>query len=67
MSRDLRLATLYYKPANNQTGLIPDFYLYETDKWLVFPHELMGLHYEEIARHKDPEIISFFSPSPEQP
>lgn len=49
---DIRIATVYFKPNNNKTNRIPDYYLYETDKWLVFPHELNGLTPEEIARYK---------------
>ncbi len=53
--RDIRVATVFFKPGNNRTGRRPDYYIHETDKWLVFPHELNGLEPEEIARHK-PEI-----------
>ncbi|NIM14477.1 MAG: hypoxanthine phosphoribosyltransferase [Candidatus Aminicenantes bacterium] len=49
---DIRIATVYYKPANNKTQRAPDYYLYETDKWLVFPHELNGLTPEEILSFK---------------
>ncbi len=49
---ELRIATPYYKPANNQTGLAPDYYLHETDQWLVFPHELDGLAADEVLRDK---------------
>jgi hypoxanthine phosphoribosyltransferase len=49
---DIRIATVYYKPANNKTQRVPDYYLYETDKWLVFPHELNGLTPEEILHFK---------------
>jgi len=49
---DLRIATAYYKPANNKTGRAPDYYVHETDRWLVFPHELDGLSREEILAHK---------------
>ena len=34
---------------------IRDSYLHETDRWLVFPHELDGLSIEEIRANK-PEI-----------
>src|SRR5262245_55095892 len=47
-----RIATTCYKPANSQTKLTPDYYLHETDKWIVFPHELAGLTFEEIAAGK---------------
>lgn len=51
----IRIATLFYKPAKNQTDLTPDYFLHETDQWIVFPHELMGLREEEI-REKDPRV-----------
>ena len=31
---------------------MPDFYLYETDKWLALPYELNGLSEQDIAEHK---------------
>jgi hypoxanthine phosphoribosyltransferase len=48
----IRIATVYYKPSRNRSRLKPDWYLHETDRWLVFPHELQGLTAEEVARHK---------------
>ena len=52
MPVDVRVATIWYKPANNRTGRKPDFYLHETDKWLVFPYELSGLSLSEIYQRK---------------
>ena len=49
---DIRIATPYYKPRNNKVGNAPDYYLHETDKWLVFPHELSGLTAQEILDRK---------------
>ncbi len=49
---NIRIATPWYKPGNNQTRLVPDFYLHETDQWIVFPHELVGLTLDEIAAGK---------------
>lgn len=49
---EIKIATPYYKPANNVTCLTPDFYLHETDRWLVFPHELQGLTEQEILNEK---------------
>jgi hypothetical protein len=43
----------YYKPSRNTTTFAPDYYVRETDHWLVFPHELMDLTPDEI-RTKDP-------------
>lgn len=52
---DIRIATPWYKPENNQTGRTPDYYVHESAQWLVFPHELIGLTLDEIRSHK-PEL-----------
>ena len=52
MPQDVRIAAPWYKPARNRTGRIPDYYLHETDKWLVLPYELNGLGLDEIRAHK---------------
>jgi hypothetical protein len=54
----IRIATPYYKPGNNQTDRVPDYYIHETSAWLVFPHELRGLDAAELRAHK-PELASF--------
>ena len=61
--QQVRTATVYYKPARNQTNLVPDYYVRATDTWLVFPHEIQGLTREEILAHK-PLDESFFDPLP---
>ncbi|MDA8840974.1 phosphoribosyltransferase family protein [Gammaproteobacteria bacterium] len=53
---EIKVATPYFKPNKNQTNRQPDFYLHETEKWLVFPHELEGLSIEEIIEFK-PELF----------
>ena len=52
MPKDIRVATAWFKPAYNLTDIIPDYYIHETDQWLVFPHELEGLTRKEIFAHK---------------
>jgi len=49
---DIRIATPWFKPANNKTDLVPDYYLHKSDDWLVFPHELNGLDREEVLANK---------------
>jgi uncharacterized protein len=46
------IATVYYKPGRNVTALKPDFYVHETEAWLVFPHEICGLSDAEIRANK---------------
>ncbi len=55
---EIKIATVYYKPTNNKTNRAPDFYLYQTDKWLVFPHEFMDLNSEEIKEYKGREVAN---------
>ena len=57
MPRDIRIATVYFKPGRNVTDLRPDFFVHETDRWLIFPHEINGLTIEEIRRHKPEAAI----------
>ena len=52
---EIKVATPYFKPTNNETNRTPDYFLHETDQWLVFPHELQGLNIEEIIQNK-PEL-----------
>jgi hypoxanthine phosphoribosyltransferase len=52
---EIKVATPYFKPKKNKTERKPDFYIHETEKWLVFPHELEGLSIDEIIEFK-PEL-----------
>jgi hypoxanthine phosphoribosyltransferase len=49
---DIRIACPYFKPANNKTDIKPDYYVHESDEWLVFPHEISGLTPDEIIAGK---------------
>lgn len=49
---DIRVACPWYKPSKNAVDFEPDYYLHESDQWLVFPHELDGLGLDEIAAGK---------------
>ncbi len=59
MPRQVRIATVYWKPKRNRTQLKPDYCVRETDEWLVFPHELQGLTRKEILAQK-PVDAEFF-------
>ncbi|MAY14969.1 MAG: hypoxanthine phosphoribosyltransferase [Oceanospirillaceae bacterium] len=52
MPSQVKVATLWQRPAYNRVDFKPDFCLRETDDWLVFPYELKGLTEEEIAANK---------------
>ena len=55
---EIRIATPYFKPAKNRTSLTPHYYIHETDKWLIFPHEIDGLTRTEVVEHK-PGLLPF--------
>lgn len=52
MPKDIRIAAPWYKPNNKSVEMTPDYYVRETDEWLVFPHELAGLTLDEIKDGK---------------
>ena len=52
---EIRLATPYYKPGNKRSATKPDYFVHQTEDWLVFPHELDGLSLEEMRANK-PEL-----------
>lgn len=51
----IKVAVPYFKPARNETDLLPDYYLHETDRWLKYPYSLEGLSQQEIREHR-PDI-----------
>jgi len=48
----IRIASPWFKPKNNRTNKPPDFYLHETDDWLVMPYEIAGLTDTDISKNK---------------
>jgi len=52
MPNDVRVACPWYKPKNSKVDIKPDYYVHESEEWLVFPHELSGLTAEEIEQGK---------------
>jgi hypoxanthine phosphoribosyltransferase len=49
---NIRVAVPYYKPTRNKTDFKPDYYLYETEQWLKYPHSLEGLSIEEVKQNR---------------
>lgn len=52
MPREVRTATVYFHPGHQAVAQGPDYHVHETNCWLVFPHELVGLTPAELAIHK---------------
>ncbi|XOV82337.1 MAG: phosphoribosyltransferase [bacterium] len=49
---DIRVATLWWRPQAPGRSPQPDYYLHETQQWLVLPYELDGLSDAEVREHK---------------
>ena len=66
MPHDVRIAVPFYRSSQNRTNRVPDFFLHETDKWLVLPYELTGLSEQDIRQNK-PWIVPILDEcNPEQ-
>ena len=52
MAKDVRVAAPYFRNDPEQAGSEPDYYLRQTQDWLVLPYEITGLEREEIEVNK---------------
>jgi len=52
MSKDVRIAAPYYRPGAGRDDSPPDFFLQQTEDWLVLPYELTGISRAEMAEQK---------------
>lgn len=52
MPQRVKIATVWNKPGHNRTGQAPDYFIHETDDWLVLPYELSGLTMDEVRANK---------------
>ena len=60
MPNQVKTATIWYKPKERRTQRCPDFFLHETDKWLVLPYELKGLKIDQLVGNK-PYLINILN------
>ena len=58
MPQEIKIATVWNKPKKRVASISPDFYVHQTEDWLVLPYELTGLSDDEIAREK-PIVAQF--------
>ncbi len=54
MPTDINIATVWYRPTD-KTLRTPDFFVHETQDWLVLPYELTGLSISELRENR-PEL-----------
>ncbi len=58
---DIRVAATWFKPGKNLTDRVPDYFVNQSEDWVVFPHELIGLSFTEIDKNK-PYIANVMRP-----
>jgi hypoxanthine phosphoribosyltransferase len=52
MPENTKTATIWARSTDNSNARRPDYFLHETDSWLVLPYELSGLSSDEIEKNK---------------
>jgi hypoxanthine phosphoribosyltransferase len=55
LPQDIRIATVWYRPTE-KTLRTPEYFVHETDDWLVLPYELSGFSIEELRKNR-PEML----------
>jgi len=56
LPHDIRVATVWYRPSE-KTLRVPEYYVHETNDWLVLPYELSGFSISELTENR-PEMTS---------
>ncbi len=56
LPHDIRIATVWFRPTE-KTIRIPNYFVHETDEWLVLPYEMSGLTIDELHANR-PELAS---------
>jgi hypoxanthine phosphoribosyltransferase len=54
LPEDIRVATVWYRPTE-KTLRTPEYFVHETDDWLVLPYELSGFTIDELRKNR-PEM-----------
>jgi hypoxanthine phosphoribosyltransferase len=56
LPQDIRTASVWYRPTD-KTLSAPDYFVHETDDWLVLPYELTGFSVDELCASR-PEMAA---------
>ena len=58
LPHDIRIGTVWYRPSD-KTLRTPEYFVHETDDWLVLPYELSGFSIAELRKNR-PEMAGLF-------
>ena len=56
LPHDIRIGSVWYRPTE-KTIRAPDYFVHETNEWLVLPYEMSGLSIDELQENR-PELAS---------
>jgi len=59
--KDIRIASVFYKPAALEKISYPVYCMHETKNWIVFPHEIEGMTFDDMAKYKGKVIADAVS------
>jgi hypothetical protein len=59
LPKDIRIATVWYRPTK-KTLRTPDFFIHETNDWLVLPYELSGFSIQQLLKNR-PELSNLIN------
>jgi len=51
LPHDIRVAAVWYRPGET-TLRVPEYFVHQTNDWLVLPYELSGLSIDELKEHR---------------
>jgi hypoxanthine phosphoribosyltransferase len=51
LPEDIRVATVWYRPSE-KTLRTPDYFVHETEQWLVLPYEMSGFTLAELRKNR---------------
>lgn len=58
LGANVKIAVIHYKPTNSKFPLLePDHFVKESNDWIVYPHELVGLSEEEIDHNYGSHVL----------
>ena len=58
LPHDIRIATVWYRPSE-KTLRTPEYFVHETNDWLVLPYEMSGFSIQELKANR-PEMKGLF-------
>lgn len=59
LPHDIRIGSVWYRPTE-KTIRTPDYFVHETNEWLVLPYEMSGLTIDELQANR-PELASIIN------